>query len=107
MFLRERGDLEAFSREAFTLYWERGGAPKGTDEGDEDGPISEVSRRIGADPDEVLAGAGSREAKEGLKSSTSEALERGVFGAPAFFVGDEMFWGNDRLGFVEAALEKL
>jgi 2-hydroxychromene-2-carboxylate isomerase len=35
----------------------------------------------------------------------AEAIERGVFGAPAFFVGDEMFWGNDRLHFVEAALK--
>jgi 2-hydroxychromene-2-carboxylate isomerase len=33
-------------------------------------------------------------------------VERGVFGAPAFFVGDEMFWGNDRLHFVEAALQE-
>ena len=106
VFLKSRGDVEAFTREAFALYWEEGGAPKGTDEADEDGPISEVARRIGADPDEVLAGAASDEAKEGLKSSTSEALERGVFGAPAFFVGDEMFWGNDRLHFVGAALKR-
>ena len=105
VFLRSRGDLEAFTREAFALYWEEGGSPKGTDEADEDGPISEAARRIGADPDEILAGAASAEAKEGLKNLTSEALERGVFGAPAFFVGDQMFWGNDRLGFVEAALK--
>jgi 2-hydroxychromene-2-carboxylate isomerase len=32
-------------------------------------------------------------------------VERGVFGAPAFFVAGEMFWGNDRLHFVEAALQ--
>ena len=106
VFLQERGDLEAFTREAFALYWEEGGAPKGTDEADEDGPISEVARRIGVDPEEVLAGAASDKAKEGLKDSTSGALERGVFGAPAFFVGDELFWGNDRLGFVEAALKQ-
>lgn len=105
VFLKDTGDLAAFTRAAFALYWEEGGAPKGTDEEDEDGPISEVARRIGADPDEVLAGAASDRAKEGLKNSTSGALERGVFGAPAFFVGDEMFWGNDRLGFVEAALK--
>lgn len=104
-FLEGRGELAAFTREAFALYWEEGGAPKGTDEADEDGPISEVARRIGADPDEVLAGASSPEAKEGLKNSTSGALKRGVFGAPAFFVGDDLFWGNDRLHFVEAALE--
>jgi 2-hydroxychromene-2-carboxylate isomerase len=53
----------------------------------------------------VLEGAASPEAKRGLKEATSGALQRGVFGAPAFFVGDEMFWGNDRLHFVEAALQ--
>ncbi len=104
-FLKDRGKLAAFTRAAFALYWEEGGAPKGTDEADEDGPISEAARRVGADPEEVLAGASSPEAKDGLKNSTSEALERGVFGAPAFFVGDELFWGNDRLHFVEAALK--
>ena len=106
MFLDERGELEAFTREAFALYWEEGGAPKGLEEPDEDGPVSEAARRIGADPDEVLAGASNPKAKEALKAVTGEAVERGVFGAPAFFVGDEMFWGNDRLHFVEAALER-
>jgi 2-hydroxychromene-2-carboxylate isomerase len=99
------GDLEPFVREAFALYWEEGGAPKGTEEADEDGPLQEVAARIGADPEEVLEKAASGEAKEALKSATSEALERGVFGAPTFFVGEEMFWGNDRLHFVEAALK--
>ncbi|QIN82064.1 2-hydroxychromene-2-carboxylate isomerase [Rubrobacter tropicus] len=104
MFLKDRGELEAFTREAFVLYWEEGGAPKGLEEADEDGPVTEVARRVGADPEEVLAGASTPEAKEALKAATSGAVERGVFGAPAFFVGDEMFWGNDRLHFVEAAL---
>lgn len=104
MFLEHRGELEAFTRGAFALYWEEGGAPKGLEEGDEDGPVSEVVRRIGAEPGEVLAGASSPEAKEALKRATGEAVERGVFAAPTFFVGDEMFWGNDRLLFVEEAL---
>ena len=104
MFLKERGKLEAFTREAFALYWEEGGAPKGLKEADEDGPVSEAARRIGAEPDEVLAGASAPEAKEALKKATGEAVGRGVFGAPAFFVGDEMFFGNDRLHFVEEAL---
>jgi 2-hydroxychromene-2-carboxylate isomerase len=106
MFLEEWGELEAFTREAFALYWEEGGAPKGLREADEDGPVSEAVRRIGTDPDEVLAGASAPEAKEALKKATGEAVERGVFGAPAFFVGDEMFWGNDRLHFVEKALAR-
>lgn len=98
-------DVEPFVREAFALYWEEGGAPKGLEEADEDGPVREVARRIGRDPEEVLEKAASGEAKEALRGTTAEALERGVFGAPAFFVGDEMFWGNDRLHFVEAALK--
>jgi 2-hydroxychromene-2-carboxylate isomerase len=106
MFLKDRGGLEAFTREAFALYWEEGGAPKGLEEADEDGPVSEAARRAGADPDEVLTGASAPEAKEALKKATGEAVERGVFGAPAFFVGGEMFWGNDRLHFVEEALKR-
>ncbi len=105
MFLREAGGLEAFTREAFALYWQEGGAPEGLD-ADEDAPISSVAGRMGADPEEVLHGAATPGAKKDLKDATSEALQRGVFGAPAFFVGGEMFWGNDRLHFVEAALKQ-
>jgi 2-hydroxychromene-2-carboxylate isomerase len=106
MFLQERKELEAFTREAFALYWEEDGAPGGLQETDEDEPISSLARRIGVDPEEVLREATSPEAKQTLKVATSEAVERGVFGAPAFFVGDEMFWGNDRLHFVEEALQQ-
>ena len=42
--------------------------------------------------------------KDNLKATTEEAVERGVFGAPTFFVGEEMFFGQDRLDFVEEAL---
>jgi 2-hydroxychromene-2-carboxylate isomerase len=107
MFLKERGELEAFTREAFALYWEEGGAPKGLQEADEDGPVSEVARRVGADPGEVLAGVSAPEAKAALKAATGEAVGRGVFAAPTFFVGDDMFWGNDRLEFVEEALGRV
>ena len=42
--------------------------------------------------------------KERLKANTQEAADRGAFGAPTFFVGDDLFFGQDRLEFVEAAL---
>jgi len=42
--------------------------------------------------------------KEALKAATDEAVARGAFGAPTFFVGEEMFFGQDRLDFVEEAL---
>ena len=105
VFCGEHGLLEPFTREAFALYWTEGGAPKGVEEADEDGPVSEVARRIGLDAEELLAGASAPENKETLKAATAEAVERGAFGAPTFFVDGDMFWGNDRLHFVEAALE--
>ena len=42
--------------------------------------------------------------KDELKASTEEAVERGAFGAPTFFVDGEMFFGQDRLDFVAEAL---
>lgn len=44
------------------------------------------------------------EVKAALKATTEEAVARGVFGAPSFFVGDAMFFGQDRLAFVREAL---
>ncbi|MEM7766729.1 MAG: 2-hydroxychromene-2-carboxylate isomerase [Pseudomonadota bacterium] len=43
--------------------------------------------------------------KAKLKANTDHALERGVFGAPTFFVGDEIFFGHDRLDYVARAVE--
>lgn len=42
--------------------------------------------------------------KEGLMRQTQEAIDRGAFGAPTFFVGQELFLGNDRMDFLEEAL---
>lgn len=53
--------------------------------------------RAGANPDAVLEQACSEANKLRLREQTEEARERGIFGAPTFFAGDEMFWGNDRL----------
>ena len=103
--LEGEGDLEPFTREAFDFCWEEGSAPKDFAAADEDEPLKELARRIGRGPEEVLEKASSEEAKGALKSATDKAIKRGVFGAPAFFVGDEMFWGNDRLQFVEVSLK--
>lgn len=103
VFCEEHGKLEDFTREAFKMYWEEGNSPDGL-EADESGQVSEVARRIGMEPEEILEGASEQRVKDKLKNETERAVERGVFGAPAFFVGDEMFWGNDRLHFVEGAL---
>jgi len=52
----------------------------------------------------VLAQAGQQPVKDRLKAVTEEAVARGVFGAPTMFVGERMFWGQDRLEAVREAL---
>jgi 2-hydroxychromene-2-carboxylate isomerase len=68
----------------------------------------EVGRALheaGFDPQAVLALSQDPEVKERLKTETRQAVARGVFGAPTFFVGDQMFWGQDRMDFVKEALQ--
>ena len=58
----------------------------------------------GFDAEEFVALVGDPEVKARLVATTEEAVARGVFGAPTFFVGDAMFFGQDRLDFVREAL---
>ncbi len=58
----------------------------------------------GFDADAFAALAADPEVKARLVATTEEAVTRGVFGAPTFFVGEAMFFGQDRLGFVAEAL---
>ena len=57
--------------------------------------VGSVLRRLGQDPAAVLEAAGA--AKEALRTQTERAVALGIFGAPSFVSGDELFWGNDRL----------
>jgi 2-hydroxychromene-2-carboxylate isomerase len=57
----------------------------------------ELLAELGLNGGAVRAEADSPAWKPRLREATARAIERGVFGAPTFFVGDEMFWGNDRL----------
>jgi 2-hydroxychromene-2-carboxylate isomerase len=58
----------------------------------------------GFDPSVVFALVNDANIKAALKANTEEAVQRGVFGAPTMFVGDAMFFGQDRLDFVKEAL---
>lgn len=60
--------------------------------------------RAGFSIEDILTLSNQADVKAQLRATTDEALERGVFGAPTMFVGDEMFFGQDRLDFVEEAL---
>jgi 2-hydroxychromene-2-carboxylate isomerase len=64
---------------------------------------SGILEKMGQNPDAVLAHAGRPETKERLREQTERAMQLGIFGAPSFVVGDELFWGNDRLGDAVAA----
>ncbi|MCE0463677.1 MULTISPECIES: 2-hydroxychromene-2-carboxylate isomerase [Pseudomonas] len=66
--------------------------------------VAAVLDENGFDPRYVLALTADEPIKEALKTTTEEAIARGVFGAPSMFVGDELFFGQDRLDFVREAL---
>lgn len=68
--------------------------------------LGKALTEAGLDPARWAALAQDQAVKDRLKATTEEAVARGVFGAPTFFVGEEMFFGQDRLDFVEDALQR-
>ncbi|MEX5343192.1 2-hydroxychromene-2-carboxylate isomerase [Pseudomonas sp. I2] len=68
--------------------------------------LDETLEQGGFDPAVFHALVAQAEVKEALKRATEEAVARGVFGAPTCFVGERMFFGQDRLDFVEEALAR-
>lgn len=68
--------------------------------------VAATFKEAGLDPDLMQQRISEDEIKNKLRANTENAVARGVFGAPTFFVGDEMYWGQDRLLFVEEALSK-
>jgi 2-hydroxychromene-2-carboxylate isomerase len=67
--------------------------------------LKDIIASAGLDADYYLEAIETDEIKDKLKNNTQEAADRGAFGAPTFFVGDEMFFGQDRLDFVEEELK--
>lgn len=68
--------------------------------------VAEVLSAAGLDPAAFEQRVSDEASKERLKNTTEEAVKRGVFGAPTFFVGSEMHFGQDRLDFVAEALKR-
>lgn len=66
--------------------------------------VAAVLVQAGLEAQELLALSSEPAVKEELKAVTAAAVQRGVFGAPTFFVAEQMFWGQDRLDFVREAL---
>jgi 2-hydroxychromene-2-carboxylate isomerase len=71
----------------------------------EDETVRAVLAAAGFDPG--LADRGLLTAVETVERNTEEALRRGVFGAPSYVVGEEVFWGQDRLALLDAHLAAL
>lgn len=94
-FNKEQEYLDAL----FSAYWEQNIA---VDEYDQILPLVDS---LEVDPDAFVSLSESEEIKRELIDSTEAALVRGVFGAPTFMVGDEMFWGKDRLDYLERTLD--
>jgi 2-hydroxychromene-2-carboxylate isomerase len=94
----EQGVFPDYHRALFRAMW-----VEEKNVGDE-AVLGEVISAAGLDAGAILGRIGDDDVKEALKANTAEAVERGAFGAPTFFVEGEMFFGNDRLDFLEEKL---
>ena len=68
--------------------------------------IKAVVQDAGLNPDELIPASQTATAQAQYDQNTAEAIERGVFGAPSWILEGELFWGQDRLHFLERALMK-
>jgi len=96
--MRQPADFERYVDTVFRAMWE---TP--CNMGDA-AVLAQVLQRAGFDAEALLALAGDPEVKARLVATTEEAVARGVFGAPTIFVGEQMFFGQDRLDFVRETL---
>lgn len=71
----------------------------------EESTWKKVAGDLGWKSDDFIGFVRSEASKARYQHSTQQAHERGVFGVPTMMIGDEMWWGNDRLDFLEAFLE--
>lgn len=93
--------LRKLARGLFDAYWVEGRDPS------DKAVIAEVAARLGLDAPAIVAGIDAQETKDRLRADTEEAVARGAFGAPSFFVGEEMFFGNDRIPHLERLVSSL
>jgi 2-hydroxychromene-2-carboxylate isomerase len=96
--MREPGRLDDYLRAVFQAIWVDG---KNMNDPQ---VVGAVLQAAGFDPAAFMALVADPQVKDQLKATTQEAVERGVFGAPAFFVDGTLYWGQDRLDFVREAL---
>lgn len=91
-----------FVEKILDRYWEQGDASISEYEG-----IRSTVIELGVDPEKFEALCESDEISEELAKSTNEGIARDVFGVPMIVVNDQLFWGKDRMEFVEDELKKI
>jgi 2-hydroxychromene-2-carboxylate isomerase len=100
--MRKLGMEMPFVESVFSAYWEHGDASIQDYEG-----LRPLVSALGVDPDEFERLSESEEIRSQLAESTDNGIKRGVFGVPGIFVGEELFWGKDRMEFVEDELRRI
>jgi 2-hydroxychromene-2-carboxylate isomerase len=94
-------DIVPFARAVFEAYW---GEDKDISK---DEVLSEICRRVGIDPQKLLAGIAEQAIKDQLKANTDEVIARGGFGSPTIFINKtDMYFGNDRLPLIREVLQR-
>ncbi|MCP3985064.1 MAG: 2-hydroxychromene-2-carboxylate isomerase [bacterium] len=93
--------LPPYARATFERYWGKG------EDISQEGVLASIAEGVGLDPGDFLEAIRKPSIKDRLRANTDELIERGGFGSPTMFVdGDDMFFGNDRLPLVRAALDR-
>ncbi len=97
----ENGCLPAYSRAVFEAYWGH------LADISQDDVLREIALRVGLDPTDFFDRIARQEYKDRLRENTDELMRRGGFGSPTMFVNEgDMYFGNDRLELVSAALRE-
>jgi len=95
----DEGKLIPYATAAFEAYW--------SDDRDisREDVLADIAAKAGLERQRFFSSIESDTYKARLRASTDELIKRGGFGSPTMFVGDSMFFGNDRLPLVRAAVE--
>jgi 2-hydroxychromene-2-carboxylate isomerase len=92
------GGFPALHRRLFAAMWEE------QQNLEDEAVLTKLVNEAGLPAESCMQAIGMQQIKDQLKANTEEAVARGAFGAPTFFVGDRMFFGNDRFEFIREAL---
>ena len=91
-------DLKRFSQAAFDAYFARG------ENIDDPAVLGTIAKRCGLDGNALIAGTAEQAIKDQLRANTEEAIARGAYGSPTMLIGESLYFGNDQLPLVRAAL---